>query len=90
MLNIACFLLRTTRPLVSRPDALQIRSITDKVQKMLHDAFEAAKDYKPKKVRVGAGWASGWMGAVYVLSLRWVVGGWRQGSLRPPRTASKL
>ncbi len=28
----------------------QIRSISDKVQKMLHDAFEGAKDYKPKKV----------------------------------------
>jgi hypothetical protein len=28
---------------------LQLRGITDKVQKMLHDAFEGAKEYKPKK-----------------------------------------
>ena len=31
---------------------LQVRAIADKVQKMLHDAFESAKDYKPKKVCV--------------------------------------
>ncbi|PRW57990.1 2-oxoglutarate mitochondrial-like isoform B [Chlorella sorokiniana] len=27
----------------------QIRGISDKVQKMMHDAFEGAKEYKPKK-----------------------------------------
>ncbi|KAL4441839.1 hypothetical protein ABPG77_003755 [Micractinium sp. CCAP 211/92] len=27
----------------------QVRAISDKVQKLLHDAFEGAKDYKPKK-----------------------------------------
>ena len=28
----------------------QVRGISDKVQKLLHDAFNHAKDYKPKKV----------------------------------------
>lgn len=27
---------------------LQIRAVTDKVQQLLHDAFEGAKSYKPK------------------------------------------
>ena len=43
-----------TRPAV----ALQIRQIADKVQKQLHDAFEGAKEYKPKKVG-RAGWQAG-------------------------------
>lgn len=40
------------------PRCPQVRAISDKVQKLLHDAFEGAKDYKPKKVGRwgGAAW----------------------------------